>query len=284
MNTPTTPAGTSSIAPTVPTVHAAWPVPLPACVQVARHGAIAVLTLSRPDKRNALSDELVLGLQSFFSSIPADVQGVVMHGAGDNFCAGLDLNELQETTVAESFNTSQIGQRLNDTVQFCKVPVVAVLHGAVIGGGLELAAAAHVRVAETSAYYALPEGTRGIFLGSGGSVRLPRLIGTHTVMEMMLTGHVYGAEEAHHRLRLTHYLVAPGAGLAQGIALAEKMARNAPLANFAIVQAMPRIADQDPQAGLFTEMLMVGIAQGDEEAKQRLRDFLERKAGKVVRT
>ena len=128
-----------------------WPVSLPDCVKVERRDNIAILTLDRPEKRNALSDELVLGLQTFFSSVPDDVQGIVMHGAGDNFCAGLDLNELKETTVAESFHTSQIGQRLNDTVQFCKVPVVAVLHGAVIGGGLELAASAHVRVAEPTA-------------------------------------------------------------------------------------------------------------------------------------
>lgn len=260
-----------------------WPVPLPDCVQVARDGTIAILTLNRPQKRNALSDELVLGLQSFFSSVPADVQGIVMHGAGDNFCAGLDLNELKETTVTGSFHTSQIGQRLNDTVQFCRVPVIAVLRGAVIGGGLELAAAAHVRIAERSAYYALPEGTRGIFLGSGGSVRLPRLIGASTVADMMLSGHVYEAEEAHQRLRLTHYLVEPGEGLDKGLQIAQRIALNAPLANFAVIQALPRIAEQNPDGGLFTEMLMVAIAQGDDEAKRRLRDFLERKADKVVR-
>jgi len=263
--------------------QAAWPIPLPNCVQVERRGAIAVLTLNRPDKRNALSDELVLGLQAFFSTIPSDVQGVVMCGAGDNFCAGLDLNELKETNTAESFDTCIIGQRLNETVQYCRVPVIAVLHGAVIGGGLELAASAHIRIAEQNTYYALPEGTRGIFLGSGGSVRLPRLIGASTVIDMMLSGRVYEATEAHQLLRLSQYLVEPGTGLEKGIALAEKIAKNAPLANFAVIQAVPRIVEQDPTSGLFTEMLMVGIAQGDDEAKKRLRDFLERKAGKVVR-
>jgi len=265
------------------TTESNWPVPLPACVHVERRGSIAVLRLNRPEKRNALSDELVLGLQTFFSTIPADVHGVVMHGAGDNFCAGLDLNELKETNTAESFQTAIIGQRLNDTVQFCKVPVIAVLHGAVIGGGLELAAAAHVRIAEQGTYYALPEGTRGIFLGSGGSVRLPRLIGASTVIDMMLSGRVYEAAEAHQLLRLSQYLVDAGSGLERGIALAEKIAKNAPLANFAVIQAIPRIVEQDPSSGLFTEMLMVGIAQGDDEAKARLRDFLERKNGKVVR-
>ena len=262
---------------------AAWPIPLPDCVHVERRGGIAILTLNRPDKRNALSDELVLGLQAFFSTIPADVQGVVMRGAGDNFCAGLDLNELKETKTAESFETCMIGQRLNDTVQFCKVPVIAVLHGAVIGGGLELAAAAHIRIAEYTAFYALPEGTRGIFVGSGGSVRLPRLIGASTIIDMMLSGRVYEAAEAHQLLRFSQYLVEPGTGLEKGVALAEKIARNAPLANFAVIQASPRIVEQDPASGLFTEMLMVSIAQGDEEAKARLRDFLDRKAGKVVR-
>lgn len=216
-----------------------WPIQLADCLGLERVGDIAVLSLARAHKRNALNDELVVGLQSFFASIPADVRGVVMQGTEGNFCAGLDLNELKESSVQESFHTSRIGQALNDAVQFCKVPVVAVLQGAVIGGGLELAAAAHVRIAEPSAYYALPEGTRGIFLGSGGSVRLTRLIGTSTVMEMMLTGRVYGAEEAYRQLRLSHYLVGEGEGLAKGIELAQKIARNAPLANFAIIQGLP---------------------------------------------
>ena len=167
-----------------------WPVGLPACVRVERRGGIAIVTLNRPEKRNSLSDELVLGLQTLFSTLPREVQAVVMKGEGDHFCAGLDLNEIKEASTSENFETCAIGQRLNDTIQFCKVPVIAVLHGAVIGGGMELAASAHIRIAEPSAYYALPEGTRGIFLGSGGSVRLPRLIGPSIVIEMMLSGRV----------------------------------------------------------------------------------------------
>lgn len=261
-----------------------WPVALPDCVRAERRGSIAVLTLNRPEKRNSLSDDLVMGLQTFFTSIPKDVQVVVMHGTGDHFCAGLDLNELKEATASEAFETSIVGQRLNETVQFCKVPVIAVLHGAVIGGGMELAAAAHIRVAEPSAFYALPEGTRGIFLGSGGSVRLPRLMGASVVVDMMLTGRVYDAEEGRSVLRFTQYLVEQGGGLDKALALAEKVARNAPLANYAITQAIPRIVEQDPGSGLFTEMLMVTLAQGDDEAKRRLRDFLERKADKVMRS
>ncbi len=258
-----------------------WGSELPDCLKVQRRGAVAILTLDRPEKRNALSDELVLGLTVAFNNVPEDVLAIVLNGSGDHFCGGLDLNELQEADMVESFETSKIGQNLNNTVQFCRVPVVSVLHGAVVGGGLELAAATHVRVAEESAFYALPEGMRGIFLGSGGSVRLPRLLGADTVMDMMLTGRVYNAKEAFTHLRLTQYLVGDGEGLEHAITLAERIAQNAPLANYAVVQAMPRIIEQSPSEGYFTEMLMVSIAQNDEEAKRRLREFLVEKRNKV---
>jgi (methylthio)acryloyl-CoA hydratase len=257
---------------------------LPSCLSFTMHDHIGVLTLNRPEKRNALSDELVIALRTFFSATPKGVQGVVINGAGDNFCSGLDLNELKESNIVESFETAKIGQALNDTIQFCKVPVIAVLHGAVIGGGFELASAAHIRIAEKSAYYALPECTRGIFLGSGGSVRLTRMLGSSTVMDMMLSGRVYDAIEGHNLLRISQYLVEPGEGLALGVTLAKKIAKNAPLANYAVIQAIPRIVEQDTATGLFTEMLMVGIAQGDDEAKARLKNFLERKMDKVSRS
>lgn len=257
-----------------------WPVGLPPCLSVERRKKIAILALNRPEKRNALSDELVLGLQSFFEGVPEDVQAIVLRGEGDHFCAGLDLNELKEP-VGVDFTTSMIGQRLNNTLQYCRVPIISVLHGAVVGGGLEIAAASHIRVAEKSAFYALPEGTRGIFLGSGGSVRLPRLIGVSAVMDMMLSGRVYNAEDAYNHLRLSQYLVDDGAGLESAVEIAEKVAENSKLSNFAIIQALPRIAENDPNTGLFTEMLMAAIAENDDDAKKRLREFLELKMNKV---
>ena len=160
--------------------------------------------------------------------------------------------------------------------------MVAVLHGAVVGGGLELAAAAHVRVAERSAYYALPEGSRGIYVGGGGSVRLPRLIGVARMMDMMLTGRTYSAEEGQ-AMGLTTYLVEPGKGFAKGLELATRIAGNAPLTNFAVMQALPRIAEMDPASGYAVEALMSAIAQADGEAKARLKDFLEKRAPKVTR-
>jgi enoyl-CoA hydratase/carnithine racemase len=140
-----------------------------------------------------------------------------------------------------------------------------------------------VRVAERSAFYALPEASRGIFVGGGGSVRLPALIGTSRVMEMMLTGRTFSAEEGH-TLGLSHYLVENGEGLAKGLELAQRMAGNAPFTNFAVMQLLPRIAGGDPAAGFVTEALAAGIAQSDDEAKARLKAFLEKRGPKVVRS
>ena len=152
-----------------------------------------------------------------------------------------------------------------------------------VGGGLELAAAAHVRVAERSAYYALPEGSRGIYVGGGGSVRLPRLIGVARMMDMMLTGRTYSAEEGQ-GMGLSTYLVEQDKGFAKGLELAKHIAGNAPLTNFAVMHALPRIAEIDPSSGYAMEALIAAIAQADAEAKARLKDFLEKRGPKVTRT
>ena len=255
---------------------------LPASLAAERQGEIALLILKRPQKRNALDDVTILGIEAFFSTLPADIKAAVVHGAGEHFSAGLDLGELTERDVAEGIQHSRMWHRAFDAIQFGRVPVVAVLHGAVVGGGLELAAATHIRVAESSAYYALPEGSRGIYVGGGASVRLPRLIGTSRMMDMMLTGRSYSSEEGQ-AIGLSHYLVEPGEGLAKGIELAERIAKNAPLTNFAVMHVLPRIAESDPAGGYLAESLMAAIAQGSDEAKTRLKDFLEKRGSKVLR-
>jgi enoyl-CoA hydratase/carnithine racemase len=259
-----------------------WAAELPPSLAAERQGEIAILRLARPEKRNALDDVLILGIESFFEALPDDVKAVVIQGAGDNFSAGLDLSALAEADVAEGVQHSRMWHRVFDVIEFGKVPVIAVLHGAVVGGGLELAAAAHIRVAERSAYYALPEGSRGIFVGGGGSVRLPRLIGTARVMDLMLTGRAYSAEEGQ-AVGLSHYLVESGAGLAKAVELAKTIAANAPLTNFAVLHVLPRIAESDPASGYLAEALMAAIAQGSDEAKVRLKDFLEKRGKKVLR-
>jgi len=252
-------------------------------LRVDTDGPIAHVRLERPAKRNAINDELVEALGEAFAAFGDPVRAVVLSGAGEHFCAGLDLSELQERDVAEAILHSRAWHAAFDRIQFGRVPVIAVLHGAVVGGGLELAVAAHIRVAERSAFYGLPEGTRGIFVGGGGSSRIPRLIGTARMADMMLTGRVHDAEEGQ-RIGLSQYLVDDGAGLATAFQLAGRIAANAPLSNFAILQALPRIADMAPGDGLFVEALMSAVASGDPAAKSRIRDFLAGKAAKVQKS
>jgi (methylthio)acryloyl-CoA hydratase len=249
-------------------------------LQLEADGPVLHLRLARPDKRNAISDELLAQLHTVLVNLPRECKVVILSGAGEHFCAGLDLSEVAERTVAEGMAHSRAWHACFDAIQFGPVPVIAVLHGAVVGGGLELAAAAHIRVAEASTFYALPEGTRGIFLGGGGSVRITRLIGAARVTDMMLTGRSIGAADGE-RLGFAQYLVPEGEGLTKALQLAHKIASNAPLSNYAITQALPRIADLSAADGLFVESLMSSIAQGDEAAKERVRAFLAGRAAKV---
>jgi len=256
------------------------PASLPASLVVEIRGNVALLQLARAHKRNALDDATVLGIETFFASMPPDVRVVVLHADGGHFSAGLDLAELGETSTFEGVAHSAMWHRVFAQIEFARVPVVAVLKGAVIGGGLELAAAAHIRVAERSTFYAFPEGQRGLFVGGGGSVRVSRLIGAHRVADLMLTGRVLAAEEAH-GLGLSHYLVDDGSGLAKALELAASIGANSAVTNFAIIHALPRIAESTGATGYLIESLMAAIAQGSDEAKVRMRSFLDGSAARV---
>jgi enoyl-CoA hydratase/carnithine racemase len=249
-------------------------------LKIERRGAVMTVGLNRPAKRNALNDGLILAIGDCFADIPDDVGAVVIHGVGDHFSSGLDLSELTEHDATGGLIHSQMWHRVFDRIQYSRVPVIAALRGAVIGGGLELACAAHIRVADATAYFALPEGQRGIFVGGGGSVRLPRLIGVARMTDMMLTGRVYSATEGS-SYGFAQYLVEDGGALPKALELAERIAANAPLTNFAVLQALPMIAESNPQTGLLMESLMATVAQSDKEAKRRIRAFLDHKTAKV---
>ena len=252
-------------------------------LQVSQDGPVLQIRLNRPAKRNALSDPLIQQLHTAFVSLPEDVRAVVVCGEGSHFCAGLDLSELVARDIHSAVLHSRMWHACFDAIQFGRVPVVAALHGAVVGGGLELAAACHIRVADKSAYYGLPEGQRGIFVGGGGSARIPRLMGVARMSDLMMTGRVYDADEGL-AVGLSQYVVAEGEALPKAQALAARIAQNAPMSNFAVMHALPRIADQTQSEGLFTESLMAAVAESTPEAQDRLRAFLEGRAGKVLKS
>ena len=252
-------------------------------LRLEQSGPVLHIRLNRPAKRNSISDALLAQLHTVLVNLPADIKAAVLSGEGDHFCAGLDLSEVTERNVFEGMQHSRAWHACFDAIQFGPVPVIAVLHGAVVGGGLELASSAHLRVAEASTFYGLPEGTRGIFVGGGGSVRISRLIGVARMTDMMLTGRVFDADEGQ-TFGISNYRVADGEGLTKALALASKIATNAPLSNYAITQALPRIADLSASDGLFMETLISSIAQGDEAAKDRVRAFLAGRAAKVQKS
>jgi enoyl-CoA hydratase/carnithine racemase len=244
-------------------------------IESPREG-VALVTLDRPDKRNAVNDRMIGELAALFAAPPQGTKAIVLAGKGDHFSAGLDLSEHQERDAFGVMQHSQTWHRTFERIEFGGLPVISALHGAVIGGGLELAAASHIRVAEESAFFGLPEGRRGIFVGGGASVRVARLIGRSRMVEMMLTGRTYSAEEGF-AIGLAHYVEPAGGALVKALDLAETVIANAPVSNYMILNAIARIDEMAPSEGLFTESLAAALAQTSPEAVAGMRAFLERK-------
>ena len=247
-----------------------------------QRGPVAILTLDRAEKGNAVNTRLIEAINRFFQAPPSDARAVVLSGEGRHFCAGLDLSEHKERDPVEAFETSRYWHRTLDMVELGGLPVVTAMKGAVMGGGLEIAAATHVRVAEPSAIYQLPEGQRGFFVGGGATVRVSRIIGAGRTTEMMLTGRRVPAEEGQ-ALGLSHYLVGDGEALDKAIELAGTVAGNAPMVNTMVIGAIGRIADMSRQEGLFTESVASALTQTSADARAGIEAFFERRAAKFDR-
>ena len=250
-------------------------------VNYALEGPVALVGLDRADKRNAINDALVEALERAVIRAGAEATAGVIYGHGEHFSAGLDLAEHANRTPIEGVHHSRKWHAIFDRIERGPIPFVAAIHGAAVGGGMELAAAAHIRVADERAFFALPEGQRGIFVGGGASVRVARLIGAARMADMMLTGRVLSAPEAE-TAGFVQYVVPAGEALAKARQLALRIAQNAPMSNFAITQALPRIQDLAHDDGLFFESLMAALTQTAPEAQERLRDFLEKRAERLA--
>lgn len=244
-------------------------------------GKVAVIGLNRPDKRNAISDRFVEAIETAVLRAQAEARAGVIFGHGKHFCAGLDLSEHSEKPLFEAVKGSRRWHVVFDHIERGTIPFVSAISGAAVGGGFELAASTHVRVAEPNAFFALPEGQRGIFVGGGGSVRIARLIGPARMGDMMLTGRVLTATELEAWGGVS-YVAEDGKALDRAVEIADRMAQNAEFTNYAIINALPRIADMSSEDGLFTESMVSALATMTDDAKDRLRAFLEKRAAKVV--
>ena len=249
-------------------------------VSITHDGAVAHIRIDRPAKRNAISDSVILELERAFLALPTGCRAVVISGQGDHFCAGLDLSEIRGRSSVEGLHHSRQWHRVFDMMEKGLRPIVAAIQGACVGGGMELAATCHVRVADETAFFAFPEGARGIFVGGGGSVRAPKLIGTHRMLDMMLTGRVYKAAEAV-PIGFAQYLVPAGKALSKAMELAQRIASNAPMTNYALIQALPRITEIPADHGLLLESLMASVVETAPEAQARVQEFLDGRGPKV---
>jgi enoyl-CoA hydratase/carnithine racemase len=219
-------------------------------------GEIALVGLNRPDKRNCFNPTVMKQLRVAIERAGEEAKCGIIFGHGDNFCAGLDLR-----WAAESWKTGR-SERL--PFQFNRNSYFE---------------AAHIRVADETTYFGLPEGTRGIFIGGGGSVRVARLIGFARMQDMMLTGRVLKADEAE-RYGIVQYVVPKGEAMAKAKELALKICKNAPLSNFAITNSLPRIQDMSYDDGLFFERMVAEYTRSPESI-QRLHQFLDKTAPRV---
>ena len=250
-------------------------------VQYELDGDVAILTLNRPEKRNAVSDRLIEALAEAVLRAQKEAKAAVICGNGKHFCAGLDLAEHVKRTPIEGVYHSRLWHSVFDTIEAGKIPFFSALHGAVVGGGLELAASTHIRVADATTFFALPEGTRGIFVGGGGSVKVGRLVGVARMTDMMLTGRTISAEQGE-VWNLCQYVVPEGEAKSFAVDLARKAAQNAEMSNYAILQALPRIADMSRSDGLFVESFVASMTQTSPEAEARLNAFLNKTAARLA--
>ena len=248
----------------------------------AHENDVWVVTLNRPSKRNALDSATVEEMVEFFSLAPrAGVRAIVLAGAGDHFCAGLDLVEHHDAdrSPAEFMHLCLRWHEAFNKMEYGGVPIIAALHGAVVGGGLELASSAHVRVMDETTYFALPEGQRGLFTGGGATIRVTDLVGKARMIDMMLMGRVYSGAEAE-EVGLAQYRV-DGSSFDKAMELANRAAENLPLSNFAICSAVSHMQNMSAMDAAYAEAVVAGVVNTQPDARSRLAAFADKSGARI---
>ena len=242
---------------------------------------LAIVTLNRAEKRNAMNPGMLADLAAAVDRAATHARAAVLRGAGDHFCAGLDLKEAVYQGPMHSIAGSRAWHDVFRRIKGGPIPWVSALHGGVIGGGLELASVTHMRVGEEGTFFALPEGQRGIFVGGGGSANISRIIGVTRMVDMMLSGRVLSVTEAE-RLDIVTYVTEPGGAFAKAKTLARQAMENTAFSNYAIINGIERIHDSGMDEGLFFESVLATYVQSSPEAGERMLDFVEKRGARVA--
>lgn len=250
-------------------------------LRVEKKDKVAIVTIHRPEKRNALNDQTMDELDQAFAALGADPEtgGVILTGAGDKaFVAGADIGELATQSPVAGKERSIRGQKILARIENLGKPVVAAVNGFALGGGCELALACHVRVASETAKLGTPEVKLGIMCGYGGTQRLPRLVGPGRALEILLTGEMVDAQEAL-RIGLVNRVFPAESLLAEAEALLRKMLANGPLSLRFTLEAVRSGLEMPLDEGLRLEATLFGLICTSDDMKEGTQAFLEKRPG-----
>jgi enoyl-CoA hydratase len=241
---------------------------------------IATLTVNRPDKLNALNRATLVEMGEAVREVRerAEVRGAIVTGSGAKaFAAGADIAELARMGPVDGVEVSRLGQRVFREIELSRKPVIAAVNGFALGGGCELALACHLRIAADNARFGLPEVKLGIIPGYGGTLRLPRIVGKGRALEMILTGEMIDAQEAH-RIGLANRVVPQAELLDQARALLQAILANGPVALGLAIECATRGLEMDLDDGLALESNLFGLLAATEDMREGMTAFLEKRA------
>lgn len=248
-------------------------------ILTSTEGYIQTITINRPDKLNALNKETIAQLSQAIDQAEEDgeVRVIILTGSGEKaFVAGADIAEFAHFNTEQGKELAALGQEsLFDKLENCSKPVIAAVNGFALGGGLELAMAAHIRVASDNARMGLPEVSLGVIPGYGGTQRLPQLVGKGRAMEMIMTAGMIDAVTAHN-YGLVNHVVTPEELLPTCLKMASKILRNSPVAISAAIDAV-NAGFVDGVDGYQTEIDCFGASFETEDFKEGTTAFLEKR-------
>lgn len=240
---------------------------------------ILTVTLNRPDKLNALNAKVLSDLDTILQDIyqEQNIHGVIITGAGTKaFVAGADISEFSELNADEAYRLARKGQEIFNTIERSPKPIIAAINGFALGGGCELAMSCHIRIASTAAKFGQPEVNLGLIPGYGGTQRLPHLVGKGKAMEMILSGNMVDAMEAH-RIGLVNHVTPPEELLSYTTSLLKTILSKSPSAVSKCIAAINAVYDPATTGGFETEARLFGECAGSAEMKEGVAAFLEKR-------
>lgn len=247
-------------------------------VSLSIEGGVATVTLQREKQLNALNEQVLRDLDSVIHEIEgaSGVRVVLLHGQGRAFAAGADIAQMKDLGGTEAESFSLLGQKVFSRLEALPQPVICLIHGYALGGGMELTLACDIRIATESAKFGQPEVTLGVLPGFGGSQRLPRIVGQGNALYLLLTGEMISAAEAH-RMGLVSKVVADDALLEAGHQMAKRILKLGPYALASVKRAVYEGAELDLQSGIKVESARFGMCFTTDEQKEGMSAFLEKR-------